>query len=64
MTPFKGAQIIMSDQSKLFDNYPFTQQAFIIACNAFEALSPESTIGDVVKFLKELDRLGYRIDHK
>lgn len=64
MTPFKGTQIIMAKESKLFDNYPFTQEAFIVTCNAFEALSPESTIGDVVKFLKELDRLGYKVDYK
>jgi hypothetical protein len=64
MTPFKGAQIIMNEPSKMFDNYPFTQQAFITTCNAFEATNPNSTIGDVVKFLKELDRLGYKIGYK
>ncbi len=64
MTPFKGAQYIMGEPSQMFDNYPFTQQAFITMCNVLETTVPGSTIGDVVKILKELDRLGYKISYK
>jgi hypothetical protein len=66
MTPFKGAQAIMNilRNNHLMWSYPFTQQAFITVCNAFETTNSEATIGDVIKFLKELDRLGYKISYK
>lgn len=64
MSPFKGAQAIITDSSGLLNNYPFTQQAFIATCNAMENTNPDATVGDVVKFLKELDRLGYKVGPK
>ncbi len=54
----------MNHREALFDNYLFTQQAFITVCDVLESVIPNSTVGDVVKFLTDLDRLGYKITSK